>query len=483
MNRDFPRIFSKVFAAVLILSLILSPLSLSSAAFAQQSGGQTAHYIVLQGSQEQGYEVIHYQEVELMAKLESMSISAIQNALATSSRHANLIIAALEDRAGNTVYQGIVDTSPWLRGEWRGEANPQEIDGRVLKTDKFTFAVRVPRIAGTMLVLKKNLGSTIQQFDLAEIVKSAPRIENSLESKLTLSEPFGPPGNRVDILVMGDGYTAAQEGLFNTHLQTLMNGFYGKQPLTNYRNYTNMATLFTVSPESGADHPIYVTSDKCPGYDNPNCCTDPEMLNDPLNGQMVNTAFDARYCSWEIHRLLVADEGKLLAEAGRRYPDWDTIIVLVNDVTYGGSASGKISVISVDEWLPDVAQHEFGHAFGDLADEYDDAYPGFPGCSDRGGTPCEANVTDVSIKANIKWLPWIGPDTPIPTPPNGGYGPGLYTGARYLRSGMYRSDNACLMKYLGQPFCDVPTQAMVLRFYKGGWGTPSAGMTMLEPGT
>ncbi len=69
----------------------------------------------------------------------------------------------------------------------------------------------VPKIAGTKLVFKEDLKTEIQTFDLARIVKSAPRIESDLESKLSFAEPYGDPGNRVDILVMGDGYTSSQE--------------------------------------------------------------------------------------------------------------------------------------------------------------------------------------------------------------------------------------------------------------------------------
>ncbi len=39
------------------------------------------------------------------------------------------------------------------------------------------------------------------------------------------------------------------------------------------------------------------------------------------------------------------------------------------------------------------------------------------------------------------------------------------------------------MKYLHRPFCAVPSQAMVLRLYEGGWGEPETGLRQIEPGT
>jgi hypothetical protein len=39
------------------------------------------------------------------------------------------------------------------------------------------------------------------------------------------------------------------------------------------------------------------------------------------------------------------------------------------------------------------------------------------------------------------------------------------------------------MRALGYPFCQVPSQEMVLRLYLGGWGVPEAGISLIEPGT
>ena len=58
----------------------------------------------------------------------------------------------------------------------------------------------------------------------------------------------------------------------------------------------------------------------------------------------------------------------------------------------------------------DIVEHEFGHSFSGLADEYDSAFPGFLACSDSSGPACEANVTDDLSAA--KWSPWIDAATP-----------------------------------------------------------------------
>jgi hypothetical protein len=209
------------------------------------------------------------------------------------------------------------------------------------------------------------------------------------------------------------------------------------------------------------------------------------MLDDPLEGTMVDTAFDARYCAYNIHRLLVVNQSKVAAAAAA-VPEWDQILVIVNDTTYGGSG-GTHSVVSMNSRAPEIAQHEYGHAFANLADEYESAYPGYPECSDRGGPLCEPNVTDVTARASIKWNPWILPSVPVPTEPE--FDPafadvvGLFEGARYKSSGMYRPGQNCMMRSLGAPYCAVPSQAYVLTLYNGGWGSPAGGIRPVEPGS
>jgi hypothetical protein len=171
--------------------------------------------------------------------------------------------------------------------------------------------------------------------------------------------------------------------------------------------------------------------------------------------------------------------------AAAAVPDWDEILLIVNDPTYGGSG-GSVSVISMHSLAVDIAQHEYGHVFTGLADEYDDPYPGFPTCSDISGPVCEVNVTDRATRALIKWAPWILPETPLPTPegdPIYDSVVGLFQGARYRTTGMYRSGDECLMRFLGRPFCQVPSQAYVLKLYDGGWGVPPFGIDTVEPGS
>jgi len=143
-------------------------------------------------------------------------------------------------------------------------------------------------------------------------------------------------------------------------------------------------------------------------------------------------------------------------------------------------------VVSTHDDALEILRHEYGHGFTALADEYDTPFPGFPPCSDITGPACEANVTDQTSPPVIKWAPWITPGTPLPTPeglPLYAGEVGLFEGARYLTSGMYRPrDERCLMHFLYVPLCEICTQEYVLRLYRGGWGSPAGGIDPIDPG-
>jgi hypothetical protein len=451
--------------------------------------GDAAHYIVFQEQSDGTIAPVYYREVHLTVPLQTLSTTQVARALARPSRQSDHMVASLQSPAGRTVFQTIVRVPRWLRGEFHGKDPDGTIDGAWFPVNHATFVVRVPRIEGTILSLsraKDGRLAKVARFDLNQLVAESPTIglaaTTAMRGDRNSVHSTADPANRVDLLVMGDGYTAAQAPDFSNDASALTAQFFGISPYNEYANYVNVHTLFTASTESGADHPQYDAS--CHHLDL-GCCADPVMLSDPLRGTFVDTAFDSTYCAYNIHRLLTGDLAAVYAAAAA-VPDWDLIMLLVNDSAYGG-AGGGIITLAVHRLAVEIAHHEYGHSFAELADEYDDPYSAYPPCSDITGPPCEANVTDVTTRSQIKWSPWISPTTPIPTVPE--FDPayagvvGLFEGARYLTSGMHRPGQDCIMRTLGRPYCQVPSQAYVLRLYDGGWGVPWHGIRLIEPGT
>lgn len=353
------------------------------------------------------------------------------------------------------------------------------------------FVVRVPLDEADEIELIGNgAAKSAQRIDLRELAIRSSQLP--LAATARASTPWSADAkadsqsavvkaansaNRLDILVLGDGYTSAEQATFNSNVAALKTAMFNVSPYKDYQSFVNWQPGFVASSQSGADHPPYQAG--CTGT---SCCADTAARTDPRAGQFVTTALDATFCTSQIHRLLTARSSKVMAAAAG-FPDWDKILVTVNDPVYGG-AGGSFAVISAHSSAALIAIHEFGHSFHGLADEYESAYPGYPACSDISGSAlCEANVTNQSNASLVKWRNWFTAGLPIPTP-DGTAGTGLFEGARYKSTGMYRPvDNSCLMRALGTSFCPVCRQEYVRMLYRGGFGSPAAGIDLIEPGT
>jgi hypothetical protein len=344
-----------------------------------------------------------------------------------------------------------VTTTSLLRGEFHAEDG---IDGHVFDTGTRYIITRTTTTAGQVTIAG-------QTFALDTVNTTAPGIAQTLQHS-------GDPANRLDLLIIGEGYTAAEQEKFDADANRLTDRFFSISPYAEYRNYVNVHSLFLESAQSGADHPAYGAG-----------CNDPVAQNDPAAGRMVETALDATYCANNVFRMLAVDTGKALAAAGA-VPHWDSILVVVNDPTYGGSG-GAVGVLSTHPQTVEIAQHEFGHSFTGLADTYETEYPGFPMCSDADADTnnnCEPNVTDHIH--NVKWAAWINDGTLLPTPerPENAHLTGLFEGARYRTVGLYRPTYDSRMRNLGSPFSPVESEAYALRLYNG-WAS-SAGIDNIE---
>jgi hypothetical protein len=465
--------------AILFLGLINLSAFSQPAEFNLESS-PNYHYIVFVREPEGEFIPVYYRLVALSAPLKSLTGGQVAGYLAQPSRNEQQVVVELQSEDNRVVFRDVVEISPWLRAEFHGKTEGSPIDGKMLPDETPAFVVRVPAVEASSILLQNSRLETVARYELDSLVSNTPHIVLAPGLSVAPQSMTGGSSNRVDLLLMSEGYTEAEAGKFDLDALDIAGEFFSIPPYSIYQNYFNIFTIFNPSDQSGADHPPYDTG--C-AYNDATCCGDPSMQNDPQQGTMVSTAYDSRYCAYWIYRLLVVNQSKVLAAAAA-FPDWDTILVIVNDPTYGGSG-GALSVVSTNASGVQIAQHEFGHSFVDLADEYESAYPGFPTCSDINGPACESNVTDVTDRLQLKWNSWIFPTTPIPTPEYSVYSPlvGSFEGARFLSSGMYRSGLNCIMRSLGAPYCQVPSQSFVMKLYEGGWGNPDSGINLIEPGS
>jgi hypothetical protein len=251
----------------------------------------------------------------------------------------------------------------------------------------------------------------------------------------------GSPANRVDIAILGDGYTAAeiQSGKYSADVETAVTGFFAQTPYSDYRNYFNVHRIDVVSNESGASR------------------TTPTVVR-------KDTALGASFDCNGVQRLICVDNTKVNAVLTRSLPDFnmrDIVLVLVNDPAYGGSG-GAIAVASTNTGVIELVLHETGHSFGQLADEYGGPPP--PACN-AAVEPPAANSTGQTVRGQIKWSAWIDAATAIPTTDTTNGIPGLFEGSSYCDTGLFRPTFSSKMRTVGQPWHAINTEQLVKRIY------------------
>lgn len=240
----------------------------------------------------------------------------------------------------------------------------------------------------------------------------------------------GTPDSKVDVVILPEGYTAAEMAQFQQDCQSLVNAFSQHEPFASHINDFNFRAVLAPSEESGIDIPALQT--------------------------WVRTILNSHFYTFYIDRYCTTRDYFSVKDVAANAP-YDQIYILVNSSHYGGggfynfysmSTAGNMSSSS-------VIVHEFGHAFAGLGDEYVEVSNPLGELYNLNVEPWEANLTTL-VDFDSKWADLVAPGTPIPTPNNYQYGNavGAYEGAGYLASGMYRPQPDCMMRNYA-PFCAV----------------------------
>ncbi len=275
------------------------------------------------------------------------------------------------------------------------------------------------------LALTATLGATTAHaFDVEKVVAS------------------GDPNNRINVVILGDGFRTEDQADLTAKAKELITEFQSLALFASYKQYFNFTVVHTISNTNGAIN----------GDDNPN----------------PDTIFGSYYNCASIDRLIcLGDEAAVFNVLATDVPEYqpalDIAIVVVNDSKLGGSG-GTLSTYSVNQFASQIAVHEIGHSLGNLADEYSDPYPGYPDCQNECPEPNATTAAHLTLQT-LKWGHWVEGSTPLPTTGDDPNLVGAYQGGRYQPSTVYRPVPNCIMRSLGQAYCPVCSEAMILRVY------------------
>ena len=277
-----------------------------------------------------------------------------------------------------------------IYGEWETTGEAQKINRT------FSESLRFPAVdKPAHVVLRKrdatNAFREIWSFDVDPadkfVVKGQARADAGPLIKL---HERGDPTTKLDLLILGDGYTAAQRGKFERDAQRLVKILFAASPFKERENEINVWGLVPASSESG--------------------------ISRPSQGIHKRSALGATYDTFDSERYILTFENRTLRELAANAP-YDVIEILTNTQTYGGGGIfGLYSTVAADsEWAPYIFVHEFGHHLAGLADEYYTSQVAYLPSPTR-LEPWEPNVTALLDPAKLKWKDLVTPGTPIPTP-------------------------------------------------------------------
>jgi hypothetical protein len=291
----------------------------------------------------------------------------------------------------------------------------------------------------------------------------------------------GDSATKVDVLLLGDGYTIDEQDDFLQKAQELTELLFATSPFRERRSDFNIWALAPAAAKSG--------------------------ISRPSTGIYRDSPLGATYDAFRSERYVLTTDNREWRRIASSAP-YDFVEILTNSDVYGGGGIyGLFSTAAANnDWVAYLFIHEFGHHIAGLADEYYTSSVAYesPGVITE---PYEPNVTALLDPAKLKWRHLVTNDTPLPTPwPKEAYeeyslayqarrasmrkenvseaemsklfadernfveglfsvapyanAVGAFEGANYQVNGYYRSEQSCIMFNRTTDFCRVCAAAI-----------------------
>ena len=263
----------------------------------------------------------------------------------------------------------------------------------VRKTYHETALIPYPKNKIRLAIEKRDKKNQLQEIFSTEIdpdnvnVVKDKVIDGSV--KVFSNENNGNPHTRVDIAILGEGYTIKEADKFKNDFEKFTNIFFNFEPYKSFKDKFNFYGVLKHSEESGVDEPRA------------------NIFKKTTLGLTFNSLGSERY--------LLTEDNKSVRDVASHVP-YDALLVMVNHSRYGGGGIYNLfaTFTADNQWHEYLLLHEFGHSFAGLADEYytsDVAYDEFFSTNIE---PVEPNITAL-IKNEVKWKELLSMGIEIPT--------------------------------------------------------------------
>ncbi|HEX9171324.1 MAG TPA: M64 family metallopeptidase [Telluria sp.] len=295
-------------------------------------------------------------------------------------------VEVVDAKTGDLLYSRDFST---IFGEWRTTDEASRMNRGFHESVRFPKQERPVRVR----ILKRderNAFSVVWSVDVDAdgpdvVKKQAPAPARPIPIRVS-----GPSPQKVDLLILGDGYTQAEMKKFEADARRLSQHLFAVSPFRERAGDFNVWALAVPTPESGVSR--------------------------PSTGVHHPSALGTRYDIFGSERYVLTLDNRALREIAQHAP-YEFIEILVNNDTYGGGGIfGQFSTAAAgNDWANYLFVHEFGHHFAGLADEYYTSPVAYQASASR-MEPWEPNVTALRDPAKLKWKQHVQAGTALPTP-------------------------------------------------------------------
>ena len=276
-------------------------------------------------------------------------------------------------------------------GEWQTIPEAGEVWGSFHETLRFPWPLKPVTV-----ILKKrnstNNFSTVWTTNIDPDSRKVNPAELSHSEKVFIIAENGPADKKVDMVILGDGYSTEEMVKFRKDAERLSGFLMSTEPYKSHASEFNIRAIETPSANSG--------------------------VSKPHHGVFRRTPLSVHYSSFDSERYALTYDNKTIRDIASAVP-YDIMVILLNERTYGGGGIYNLyTTVSADNSFAEyIMIHEMGHHIAALADEYYTSSVAYE-MPEIKVEPWETNITALFNKDDLKWKDLLEPGTPVPTPWN-----------------------------------------------------------------
>lgn len=310
------------------------------------------------------------------------------------------------------------------------------------------------------------------------------------EPKVHVIQETGPASERMNLIILGDGYQWDQQSLFFEDLDRNLAVMWATEPYRTYRNYMNVYAVEIASidygvrrdPDGRVRHPdgtIRDTGEREGPIDAKNTALRLWFSDGLVNPLARGTTYGPAPLNCEDFadyyppgvdpcetgnqartRIINDYVGPVMGIPGNSQNVQS--LAIFNTFTYGGIGGTSATASGGSPQGPLISLHELGHSHGTMADEYpysarDVVRPCYAGGEPGSFHHTIRTSTEQMIAEQHKWWRWIGEES------LSGGTIGLHEGGNSFPCGIRRPSEHSIMRWIGFDWDQVGREHMVAR--------------------